>query len=261
MATLADIYREINRSRAMFDSLRPIIDEATKMARYAQKMYDDFEKLRRDSELVAGFYRDTIRQYLAERGWYVGASLTARQLALLKRAISEGGHDAEIEKFMVEHVRSHLNDIEQSAVGAFPDRAQVLTEALAAHRAGTYSLSIPCLLAQADGIAFNILDAFAFTNHAGSIAATTQEFIDAEIPDPSTMSSYVGILLESAGMRLPTHVRDERQRAGAPVSSLNRHGVMHGIDTDYANEANSLRVVSLINLLVTIHGLKQTEDA
>ncbi|NOY43103.1 MAG: hypothetical protein GXP26_14885 [Planctomycetes bacterium] len=260
MATLADIYRELNRSRAMFDSFRPIIDEAAKVARYVNKMCDDMEKFRRDSELVAGYYRDTIRKYFAEHGWYVGASLTARQLATLKRLIPEGGHEADIEAFMVDHVRSTLTEIENSAFTAWPNRKPILEDAFSAHRSGQYSLSIPCLLAQADGMAFDILDAFAFTNHSGNISAKTRQLIDSDIPSYSTMSSYVGILLEDAAMRDRTGVRDEKRDLGAPMSPLNRHGVMHGIDTDYPNEANSLRVVSLIGLLATIHGLKNSDE-
>lgn len=253
MATLASIYKDLKHQAAMFDSYRSLINEATKTVQF-------IEKFRRDNQLVAEFYHDTIRKYLAERGWYVGASLTARQIVTLARGIKKGGYDSDIETFMVEHVRSELNNIHRSACDAWPRREAILNDAFEAHRNDQYTLSIPTLLSQADGMAFDILDAFAFTNHSVNIANNAQEFIESKIADRCIMSSYVGILLEDSGMRVSTTKRDEKRDADDPVSPVNRHGVMHGIDSDYPNEANSLRVISLIGLLATIHDLKASDE-
>lgn len=249
MATLASIYKEINRHAAMFDSFRSLTYEATKTARF-------LETFQRDNKLIAQSYSDTVRKYLAERGWYVGATLTASQLAMLDSRIREGGFDTEIEALMVNHVRTEIDQIQNLACATWPKREMILNDTFEAHRSGHFTLCIPSLLAQADGMAFDIIDAYAFTNHSGNITDKAQIFIDDEIADRCLMSSFVGIFLEESGMRINTAKRDKKKGAGDPVSPLNRHGVMHGLDLDYPSEPNSLRVVSLIGLLTTIHSVK-----
>jgi hypothetical protein len=117
----------------------------------------------------------------------------------------------------------------------------VLGGAFEAHKKGLYTLSIPAFLAQTDGMAFEILQAFIFTNHAGNTSANAKSLIDAEEHDHELMCSFVGIPLEEHGIRVSTRRRDQRKLSGDTVSPLNRHGVVRGIDLDYLTEANSLR--------------------
>ncbi len=251
---LMSIYKEMDRHIAMFERYQPMIAYMTRIPR-------DIEKFRRDNELIANLYCDKVCKYLAQRGWYVGSSLTGRNIVKLARAIDDGRLDAEIESTIADHVRSHVIRIEESAIKHWPDRSPILSDAFSAHRSGQFTLSIPAMLAQADGMAFDVLNAHVFTDHAGSkkskIADRTNEFIASDLADQELMSSFVGILLvEEPGMRTPTSKRDQRQQSGRPFSPLNRHGVMHGIDSDYATESNGLRAVSLIALLTEINDCK-----
>jgi hypothetical protein len=76
----------------------------------------------------------------------------------------------------------------------------------------------------------------------------------------SRRASFIGILLEDSGMCTLTEKRDEKRRSGHPFSPLNRHGVMHGIDCDYATESNGLRAASLIALPNEIFELKAPDN-
>jgi hypothetical protein len=53
---------------------------------------------------------------------------------------------------MIEHYRATLNEIQKEAEDEFPNRRIILKKAFNAHRHGDYELSIPVMLAQADGI-------------------------------------------------------------------------------------------------------------
>jgi hypothetical protein len=261
----------LEQYRPMLEQYRPMLEHAQKMAAeieryrptfdYVQKLFEDIERFRRDNKIIADCYRDTVRKYLAARGWYVGPSLTGRNIVKLAKAIEEGGHDEAIEKAITDHVRSNVGAIEAAVTTHWPHREAVLGDAFEAHKKGRYTLSIPVLLSQADGMAFDILRAFIFTNHNGAkIADKAKELIDTEAEDHELMCSFVGILLEEHSIRVSTEKRDERRLSGDPVSPLNRHGVMHGIDLDYPTEANSLRVISLLSLLTDVHKLKNKPE-
>jgi hypothetical protein len=226
-----------------------VVDDLTDFAR---RLDDDFAKFRKDTEFVAKLYRDSLGKYLAERGWYVGTTLTAKRIVALADAVEHGTADTEIENALCHDVRSALTAIERAVKQQWPMRSAILADAFEAHSKGRYTLSIPAMLAQADGMSFELLKAHLFTNKGGNITKGAKEFIGDKLSERDLMSSFVGILLEKSGMRSTTKERDRKLSAGDPVSPLNRHGVMHGIDLAYATEANGLRVVSILSLLTDI---------
>jgi hypothetical protein len=251
------ILKDIERSALMFEPYRAIQDFRTGLTR-------DLEDFRRETKLVAQLYRENLGKYLAERGWFVGGTLTAQSIVNLTKAVKQGGQDAAIESALCDHVRSTLMGIERAVIQHWTDRSEILRDAFEAHRAGRFTLSIPAMLAQADGMAFEILKAHLFTNSKGKIAERAEEFMGTDLADRELMSSFVGILLEELGVRTHTDNRDTKKSAGMPFSPLNRHGVMHGIDLDYPSESTGLRAVSLLGLLTEIGEVKveavPTED-
>lgn len=233
---------EWNRLNKKLEPYLRIVEDTTRVLR-------DIEKFRRENEVVANLYRDEVSEYLATRGWYVGVSLRFRNIKQLAEAINQGNRDAEIESAIANHVRSQLDSIEDAAIQHWPDRSGVLSDAFSAHRNGQFTLSIPAILAQADGVALGILKAHLFTNHPNKIDKLAKDFIESDLAHNTLASSFVGILFEKPGLRTRTDIRDEKRQAGQPFSPLNRHGVLHGIDLDYATESNSLRAASLIGFL------------
>ena len=82
---------------------------------------------------------------LAENGWFISGLhtplATIYPLALLfQTGRVEEGHQA-----LCWHFNEALSSIENDLVEDFPNRAQILGKAFAAHRAGDYELSIPVL--------------------------------------------------------------------------------------------------------------------
>ena len=87
---------------------------------------------------------------LVERGWYPDPRMAPADLALLS-SYSDSEPDA-IEEIMQKVFRERLDSIEAKLVVDYPQRAAILQEAFNAHRESKYNLSVPVLLAQADGI-------------------------------------------------------------------------------------------------------------
>ena len=142
----------------------------------------------------------------------------------------------------------------------WPIRKNILNDALEAHNEGKYTLSVPVLLAQADGISAGLLGSFLFTNHQGSISATAEHLMKQRFSDRPLAKSFLGLLLEASGLRLDTRKRDKMLAAGQIVSPLNRHGVLHGLDCDYATDTNSLRGIALIGFLEWVADIMQESN-
>jgi hypothetical protein len=183
-----------------------------------------------------------------QRGWFIAGSLYPHQYQSLARALKEQAED-QVEEFLKIHVRGLISDARENATKRWRERAKILADAFDAHITEKYTLSVPVLLAQADGISADLLGAYLFTNRKGSIKDAASESIESHLHDRPLAKSFLGLLLETSGLRTDTRERDEFAASGRIFSPLNRHGVLHGLDSDYATEANSLRGIALISFL------------
>ncbi len=235
MATLVHIIKQLNSLHAVVQSIER-----------QQQFIEDFA---RDNRLLAEFYADTMRQELAQRGWFIAGSLYPHQFEPLARALKMKAED-QVEEFLKIHVRGLVSDVKKSAMKRWQERAEILADTFDAHIAGKYTLSVPVLLAQADGISADLLGAYLFIDHKGcSITKAASVAIKSHFQERPLAKSFLGLLLEASGLRISTYERDESATSGLIFSPLNRHGVLHGLDCDYATEANSLRGIALISFL------------
>jgi hypothetical protein len=227
MATLANILNQLKGLHAIVDS-----------AERQRKFIDDFA---RDNRLLAKFYADTLRRELARRGWFIAGSLYPHQFQPLARALKNRAEN-QVEEFLKIHIRGLTSDVRESALTRWRDRDEILADAFDAHIAGKFTLSVPVFLAQADGISAELLGAYLFTNRDGSIKQAASRIIESNFQKRPLAKSFLGLLLEASGLKSDTREREE-------LSTLNRHGVLHGLDCDYATEGNSLRGIALISFL------------
>ena len=227
--------------------MQAIPDSVQETQRFVKKFLEE-------NKLIAGLYKDTIRKYLADRGWYVAGSLYGNQYPALEEAIKEN-RDSEVEDFLQSHVRSRVQEIQRDACERWPNRSRIMNDAFEAHSNGKYTLSVPVFLAQADGICYEILKAYLFTNYSGKVVQQVKE-LEREHPSTTPLArSFLELLLEASGLRMNTRRRDKLKAAGVSISPLNRPGVLHGIDSDYGTESNSLRSISLLSFLVEVDSI------
>ena len=232
--TLVQIMKQLNCLNAVLQS--------------AERQRQFIEDFTRENHLLSEFYADKIRQDLAQRGWFIAGSLYPHQFLPLARSLKEQAED-QVENFLKIHVRNQVLCIKESATTRWRDRAEILADAFDAHIAEKYTLSVPVLLAQADGISSELLGAYLFTNRKGSIKDAASKSIESHFHERPLAKSFLGLLLETSGLRTDTHKRDEFSASGRAFSPLNRHGVLHGLDSDYTTEANGLRGIALISFL------------
>jgi hypothetical protein len=206
-----------------------------------------------------------VQPYLLESGWYPSFEQTLHSVRLISQWIREGNHDA-IENEMVDFARSRVSEAEVSLGQRWPQRQAILADAFEAHRAGKFTLSVPAMLAQADGIGCEILriDKQFFSDRSklglgkalGASGPPETDLVAGDLEQLMLEAIWSGT---SLGVR--TRDRDERRQTDPHFGPLNRHGVMHGLDTDYHTEANSLRAVLLLDYLAWLDSMLQKHES
>ncbi|HEY4299977.1 MAG TPA: hypothetical protein VGM73_03820 [Candidatus Didemnitutus sp.] len=172
-----------------------------------------------------------------QHGWFFDSEMTAP--IVMKAAELQASNDTVgLNDLFVGYYRERLDAIEQTVVNRHPDRAELIAAACGVHRSGQFALSIPVLLAQADGLSRDLIGAEYFTFRK------TEPLLPAlwEAVKDDWLSLAVLRGLSRQGRLRST---SERMRPG----EFNRHAILHGIDRQYGNEQNSLKAISLVNFM------------
>lgn len=135
------------------------------------------------------------------------------------------------------HFDSRATSIEAQLVKRFPDRARILTSAMRAHRNGEYVLSIPVLLAQAEGVCVELVGVHLYARRDGKPILATYLKLDGQGP-------FMASLLYP--LTTPTPISASAIERASLGDLLNRHSVLHGESTTYDTHANSCRALSLL---------------
>lgn len=197
-----------------------------------------FESLQKTLVLIQQFPAHFQAQLLslAQHGWYIDPEMPLDGIRSLHGAF-ESGAAGEAQAELKHYFRLHLDSIEERLLRQHPARAHVLAAAFNAHRAGSYLLSIPVMLIQADGIAS---DEKGRQLYSGSSTVGIGGLIDGLAND-----DFNRHLWEVFRSRAPLTLNTKN--LPKDFSGLNRHKVLHGADYSYGSETNALRAVSLLN--------------
>jgi len=124
------------------------------------------------------------------------------------------------------------------------ERKQIILDAVDAHNSRKWTLSIPALLPLADGLTRKFRRE---RLRPGKKSGSTMQV-------RRVAEYYKRKQPKLFGASLDDFVRKHLYAnfdfgAGGPPSSINRHGILHGEISDYATEANSLRVLLLLDTI------------
>jgi hypothetical protein len=207
---------------------------------------------------LAAFPQETrdLQTYLIPRGWYLTMRASIALVRSLATAVRAEQHEV-VEEAMRGYARYRFDTVGLRVDTLWPERSYLIREALAAHSAGKYALSIPVLLAQAEGISNELLGVSVFGKHRGgpATASAHRQHLSEPCLDPNSFKATVllGPLEVLSGLAMGVSDHEElRARAEPTFGTLNRHAVAHGISLDYGTEENSLRAVLLLDFLADL---------
>lgn len=176
----------------------------------------------------------------ATYGWYVDDFSKNSELKIntcLKHIYNN--LPEKLDLYFSDYYRGKIDEIRKMLTEKYSNRKQILNEAFDAHNKGLYHASICILLTQIDGICNDVLDAkfFINKNYLPQIKEKLEsknlkysDFILSPIIKKASINSW------------------EKEIEKFPIR-LNRHEILHGVDIQYGNETNSLKVISMISYI------------
>ena len=179
-----------------------------------------------------------VAQYLFDRGWSPSPAMDTGDLRQLVGWV-DSDDGAAVDQFMLAFARRHAAEAVNNVIDEAPDRKDILLDALLAHQEDRYVLSVPVFLAQVDGICYDKQGTFLFSKY-GHFKRVIRHHLTGSIVDaflhPLTSQPKIARSVKSPG----------------PI--LNRHMILHGRDTAYGTEENSLKAILLLEFLaVALH--------
>lgn len=268
---LAELFQQFDRIaedvKSAFEPLRKSLAEVESFFSEHQQQIQEtlqvvaqtFQKLPEDTRQA--------QEYLARRGWFISLRyLPLSRIGWIARHAERGNHD-EIEEYILDHARVLVQSTSEKVEELYPHRSDILEQAIDAHESGKYAVSIPTMLAQADGMFFEITGKTFFSNEGDKLEDTRRRLLTAlhEAGEDTTASTLAHLMVRQLHEESTMHENfDEAGRE--PMSSsddgpLNRHYVLHGLTTDYDTEENSLRAVALVDLLCDTKDTLTQNDA
>jgi hypothetical protein len=195
---------------------------------------------------------------LALHGWFVSSNLPIKAIYPLASFFKDGrieeGHQT-----LCWYYNKELADIESALAGNFPKRAIILKKAFSAHRKGDFELSIPVFIAQADGIARDIIakemKRFSVYSKQNKFRDTIQNFIN----DCKNKNLLVSELLKVAVIDMPLNVSEGNPMITTEV--LNRNEILHGMNTSYATQLNSYRAISWLEYISHFRWMREISES
>jgi hypothetical protein len=178
---------------------------------------------------------------IAQNGWYIELDSEMKMPSAIAKLFQENQTDRANEK-LIEYYDNNLIRIFETLEERHSNRKDIFKQILSSYNNGNYYVIIPCILSQIDGVCFD------FTQKKFFIKEKDNNYlpqISAEL-EKST-GSFLIIFLSPLKNQTPIMVQ-EKQISNFPCK-LNRHEILHGINTDYGTKMNSLKVISLLKYI------------
>jgi len=185
-------------------------------------------------------------EYLAGEGWFLNIlSLSLHELDTLATSGLKG---AGLCAYAENLYRTRFGKFAAEIYREFPDRKSVIEQAVEAHHAGKYALSVPVFFAQADGVCSSRLGKYLFLggqDDAANIARHARERL-ALLSEKDGLFDLLEVVMWSPFRDRPPVAQTKGARKKIGYTGLNRHEVMHGDSLNYGTENNSLKAFSML---------------
>lgn len=187
---------------------------------------------------------------MIKNGWYFSGHLPFTFDELIDVEANE------LDRMLYAFYDEESDRIFSEIIEAFPSRKVILQKIQKAYLAGEYELSIPVMLIQSDGIAFELFGESLYSKV--SVTENGERVSRPKVRNQSKIhfgeDSILDILffvqLNEVGLLNKSFKQDEE------VTYFNRHAVIHGKSIDYATKENSLRCIAILSFLLEIKEYK-----
>jgi len=206
----------------------------------------------------------TLGPVFSEAGFWLTPSMPIDMLREIKRLENQGMLTPErVKQVILERYRKHNCALLQEMVDhwrtnpLFAPRMHIFQDALDAHIAGKYTLSIPALLPQVEGIASQVVGRFPGKSQEVIRQAVGESHhkIFATVAEEALLLYITEVAYARVDFSQFTRWLEQKELAEEQV--LHRHAILHGVQINYDSEENSLRAFLLLDALFRLKALRE----
>lgn len=251
-ANIDEIKNKYNNAITNFDKNMMVISLKLNDAFNNPNVQSVFKNLTELQENYPDLCRDNIIK-LANYGWFLDFKRTSvTKLISIVNQFNKG-HLAEMDEYLCQEFKKNLDGIKNDLIWHFPARKVIFEKAFIAHDNKDYELAIPVLLTQVDGICYDSFkkEFFLSEKKAPKTNEYFLEYFNGHISDIIFKKS-MDIISIPLRMKTTIGLDETARKKEVNFTGLNRHQILHGEVTDYANEINSFKVISLLGYVQSI---------
>lgn len=185
-----------------------------------------------------------IHKKLLINGWYISQDTNLNILA----SIEDEEDINKINEVMAEASKCLVDKTYTRIKLYYPNRYNIIRDALNAHNNKLYTLSIPIIISQSDGICMELFGVNLYSKdekHNYKVPKT--KYARKDIQESSAVMEAMALypLDILTGFNFGTEKKHN-------IKSFNRNSILHGSNLVYDSEINSLKCISLLNYLLDI---------
>jgi hypothetical protein len=211
------------------------------MPKFKNPIFDNLETFKELGERLKEYAEKTPEYFLliAQYGWFIDLDSELNFASKIAYRIQND----EIEKaneLLVEYYKTNIDEIFKSLIKRHPNRKEIFEEILYSFKNNNHFTLIPTVLTQVDGICFDFTKKKFFIKDNKHLPQVTSELEE-------VAGKFLVLYLSPLQNQTPIMVRE--QDIHKFNCHLNRHEILHGINTNYGIEINSLKVISLLKYI------------
>jgi hypothetical protein len=211
------------------------------MPKFKNPIFDNLETFKELGERLKEYAEKTPEYFLliAQYGWFIDLDSELNFASKIAHRIQND----EIEKaneLLVEYYKTNIDEIFKSLIKRHPNRKEIFEEILYSFKNNNHFTLIPTVLTQVDGICFDFTKKKFFIKDNKYLPQVTSEL-------EKVAGKFLVLYLSPLQNQTPIMVRE--QDIHKFNCHLNRHEILHGINTNYGIEINSLKVISLLKYI------------
>lgn len=231
--TLSNFQKSIERVNDIYLTIpnfeNPILEHLNTFEEIGKRLNENSEKTPKDVLLIA------------QHGWFIDLDSESSLTFNVADEIKKGELDA-ANTLLIEYYKDNLERIFQKLIQRHSNRKEIITQIFHGFQEGYYSLIIPSVLSQVDGICFDFTKKKFFikdreNKYLPQVTSVLEDYVE----------TYLSLYLSPLQHQTPIMVR-EKEINTFPCH-LNRHEILHGVNVDYGTEINCLKVISLLKYL------------
>lgn len=171
---------------------------------------------------------DEYTYLLSNYGWYISAEMSWKSVFDIFVAL-KNDNISFVNEQIISYYTRNIESIETTLIQKYPKRKSILLEAFKAHKMKMFFSSTILFISLTDGIC----DGKLFRGKNALNSFFTENNVSNRIKE---------VLDKESAINVDTRKIDKSNY----FSELNRHGVVHGLHTDFGNEINSLKALSML---------------